>query len=55
MGTLSDGVLRWVGNVPPWAWALPVLLCVALGARIGIRMSRRLTARFRCVREVASL
>ena len=45
MGTLSDGVARWVGNVPPWAWALPALLFLALGVRTGIRLSRRVLPR----------
>lgn len=45
MGTLSDGVARWVGHVPPWAWALPALLFLALGVRTGIRLSRRVLAR----------
>ena len=45
MGTLSDGVLRWVGSVPLWAWALPALLFLAVGVRTGFRLSRRVLAR----------
>ncbi len=45
MGTLSDGVLRWIVSVPPWAWTLPIALCLALGVRMGLRLARRVLAR----------
>ena len=35
MGTLSDGVVRALEHVPAWAWALPVLLFLAVGAPHG--------------------
>lgn len=45
MGSTSDGVIRALAQVPPWAWALPVALCLAVGFRAGIRLARRLLAR----------
>jgi len=45
MGTLSDGVVHALEHVPAWAWALPVLLFLAVGVRTGIRLSRGILAR----------
>lgn len=40
-----DALVRALDRVPPWAWMLPVLLLLALGARAGIRVSRWILAR----------
>ncbi len=44
MGT-SEGLLHALDRLPPWAWALPVLLVLVYGIRTGIRLSRWILAR----------
>jgi hypothetical protein len=45
MGSLPDGMLRAIERLPLWSWSLPVLLLLAVGLRMGIRLSRRILAR----------